>query len=92
MTTKMYLVLERTPLFFLDEEMQNLTDPVVEVSDDFFKSYSEIETQFRVLQEALFQMYLENELIKQKNPVVEDDDDDEEIFESVHDEPQRTLH
>lgn len=92
MTIKMYLVLERTPLFFLDEEMQNLTDPVVEVSDDFFKSYSEIETQFRVLQEALFQMYLENELIKQKNPVVEDDDDDEEIFEPVHEEPQRTLH
>lgn len=88
----MYLVLERTPLFFLDEEMNNLTDPVVEVGEDFLKSYSEIETQFRVLQEALFQMYLENELIKQKNPVVEDDDDDEEIFEPVYDEPQRTLH
>ena len=43
--------------------------------------------------EPTFQMYLENELIKQKNPVVEDDDDDdEEIFEPVHDEPQRTLH
>jgi len=86
----MYLVLERTPLFFLDEEMNNLTDPVVEVGEDFFKSYSEIETQFRVLQEALFQMYLENELTKQKSPSVEDDD--EEIFEPVHDEPQRTLH
>ncbi len=93
MTIKMYLVLERTPLFSLDEEMQNLTDPVVEVSEDFFNSFSEVETQFRVFQEALFQIYFENELLKRKTTVIEeDDDDDEEIFEPVHDEPQRTLH
>ena len=92
----MYLVLERTPLFFLDEEMNNLTDPVVEVGEDFYNSYSDIETQFRVLQEALFQMYLENELVKQKGslqPEPDDDDDEfDEMIEPVHDEPQRTLH
>lgn len=94
MTTKtVFVVLERTPLFFLEEEMQNLTDGEVEISQEFYESYLQIENDFRVLQEALFNMYLETQLAAQDaNPFVPetDDDDDEDLLNPVHD--SRILH
>lgn len=94
MTTKtVFVVLERTPLFFLEEEMQNLTDGEVEISQEFYESYLQIENDFRVLQEALFNMYLETQLAAQDaNPFVPetDDDDDEDLLNPVHD--SRTLY
>lgn len=82
MTKKLFLVLERTPLFFLDEEMQNLTDAVLEVSKEFFESYQQIENDFRVLQESLFHMYLESQLAQQEasgEPVVTDEEVDDNV-------------
>jgi len=97
-TTKMYLVLERTPLFFLDEEMQNLTDPLIEVSEEFYNAYAEIESQFKTIQHALFSMFLEQESVARENgttllePAEPDDDDDEDFLNPVHDEPSKTIH
>jgi hypothetical protein len=92
----MFLVLERTPLFFLDEDMQNLTDPTVEVEEDFYNSYLEVESQFRVLQEALFHIFLETQLDAQQavsHRVLDEEDQDEfeeYLLSPVHD--PNTLH
>lgn len=95
MTKKLFLVLERTPLFFLDEEMQNLTDAELEVSKEFYESYQQIENDFRVLQESLFHMYLESQLAQQEasgEPVVTDEevDDNVSFMHPVHD--PNTIH
>lgn len=85
MTKKLYLVLERTPLFFLENDMVNLTDPVLEVSDEFYESYQEIENNFRVIQEALFHMYLESQLETQQEISGIPDEEDEFMLQPVHD-------
>ena len=85
MSKKLYLVLERTPLFFLEDEMVNLTDPELEVSDEFYESYQEIENNFRVIQEALFHMYLESQLETQQEITGIPEEEDEFMLQPVHD-------
>lgn len=85
MSKKLYLILERTPLFFLEDEMVNLTDPELEVSDEFYESYQEIENNFRVIQEALFHMYLESQLETQQEISGIPDEEDEFMLQPVND-------
>lgn len=85
MSKKLYLVLERTPLFFLEDEMVNLTDPELEVSDEFYESYQEIENNFRVIQEALFHMYLESQLNAQQEITGIPEEEDEFMLQPVND-------
>ncbi len=85
MTKKLYLVLERTPLFFLENDMVNLTDPELEVSDEFYESYQEIENNFRGIQEALFHMYLESQLETQQEISGIPDEEDEFMLQPIHD-------
>lgn len=92
MTKRLFLMMEKTPLFFLNDSLQTTTDVEVEIGEEFYKAYQELENNFRVLQGALLEIYL-GALDDVQEPLDEDDDDDpdlEDILNPVHD--SRTLH
>ena len=80
--------MERTPLFFLDEELTDLRNIEVEVSEEFYEAYLQVENNYKVMQNALFELYAEAELTKQEDTT--EDEFEDYILEPVHD--PKTLH
>lgn len=80
MTKTVFLTLERTPLFLVLDQQEDFSDLQVDLSDDFLEAYERVTNDYRVIQEALFKIYLEQA----------SSDEIEEIYEPVQDTP--TLH
>jgi len=80
MTKTVFLTLERTPLFLVLDQQEDFSDLQVDLADDFLEAYERVTNDYRVIQEALFKIYLEQA----------SSDEIEEIYEPVQDSP--TLH
>lgn len=80
MTKTVFLTLERTPLFLVLDQQEDFSDLQVDLADDFLEAYERVTNDYRVIQEALFKIYLEQA----------SSDEIEEIYEPVQDTP--TLH
>lgn len=80
MTKTVFLTLERTPLFLILDQQEDFSDLQVDLADDFLEAYERVTNDYRVIQEALFKIYLEQA----------SSDEIEEIYEPVQDTP--TLH
>lgn len=80
MTKTVFLTLERTPLFLVLDQQEDFSDLQVDLADDFLEAYERVTNDYRVIQEALFKIYLEQA----------SSDEIDEIYEPVQDTP--TLH
>lgn len=80
MTKTVFLTLERTPLFLVLDQQEDFSDLQVDLADDFLEAYERVTNDYRVIQEALFKIYLEQA----------SSDEIDEISEPVQDTP--TLH
>lgn len=80
MTKTVFLTLERTPLFLVLDQQEDFSDLQVDLADDFLEAYERVTNDYRVIQEALFKIYLEQA----------SSDEIDEIYEPVQDSP--TLH